>query len=87
MAKILCFRNTVGLDAILGALPEPLPSEARAEPLSAAKAPQHDGKGYAADWLYAQMPFEDAFRTHGREAIRSMLRLRPLSQLPFLQGS
>ena len=87
MAQILCFRNTVGLDAILGTLPEPPPAEAWLEPLSAAKSPQHDGRGYGADWLYAEMPFENAFRTNGREAIRNMLRLRPLSQLPFLQGS
>jgi hypothetical protein len=83
MAKILCFRNTVGLDAMLGILPDPSPVEPQAEPLSAAKAPQHDGKGYGADWLYAEMPFENAFRTHGREAIRNMLRMQPLSQLAF----
>jgi hypothetical protein len=83
MAKVLCFRNTVGLDAILGILPDPLPVEPQAEPLSAAKAPQYDGKGYGADWLYAEMPFENAFRTQGREAIRNMLRMRPLSQLAF----
>jgi hypothetical protein len=87
MAKILCFRNTVGLDVILGYLPESPPAEAWLEPLSAAKAPQYDGRGYGADWLYAELPFEHAFRTNGREAIRSMVRLRPLSQLPFLQGS
>jgi len=87
MAKTLCFRGTLGLDAILGTLPDPAPAEARVEPLSAAKAPQYDGKGYGADWLYAELPFDNAFRTNGREAIRNMLRLRPLSQLPFLQGS
>ena len=83
MAEVLCFRNTVGLDAILGILPDPPPVEPQAEPLSAAKAPQHDGRGYGADWLHAEMPFEDVFRTHGREAIRNMLRMRPLSQLAF----
>jgi len=87
MAKVLCFRSTVGFDAILDTLPEPPEAKPWLEPLSAAKAPQHDGKGYGADWLYAEMPFENAFRTHGREAIRNMLRLRSLSQLPFLQGS
>ena len=87
MAQILSFRNTVGLDAILGTLPEPPTVEAWPEPLSAAKAPQHDGKGYGAEWLYAEMPFEDAFKTNGREAIRNMLRLKPLSQLPFRKGS
>jgi len=83
MAMMLCFRNTVGLDAILGPLPEPTPSKAWLEPLSAAKAPQYDGKGYGADWLYAEMPFENAFRTHGRQAVRNMLRMKPLSQLTF----
>jgi hypothetical protein len=87
MAKALCFRSTVGLDAILGTLPVPQPAEARPEPLSAAKALMHDGRGYGADWLYAKMPFENAFKTIGREAIRDMLRLKPLSSLPFLQGS
>ena len=84
MAKILCFRSTIGLDAILGAFPEPEPIEAFAEPLSAAKAPTHDGKGYGADWLHAPMPFEEAFRTHGREAIRGMLRQKPVSGLHFI---
>jgi len=84
MAQTLCFKNTIGLDTILGTLPEPSPTEAWVEPLSAAKAPLHDGKGYGADWLYAQMPFEQAFRTHGREAIRGMLRMRPPSELHFI---
>ena len=84
MARILCFRGTIGLGAILGALPDPGPVEAFAEPLSAAKAPQHDGKGYGADWLYAPMPFDNAFRTHGREAIRGMLRMKPVSGLSFI---
>jgi hypothetical protein len=84
MAEVLCFKNTIGLDAILGSLPVPLQAEPRIEPLSAAKAPQRDGKGYAADWLYAEMPFENAFRTHGQEAIRGMLRLKPLSSLPLI---
>jgi hypothetical protein len=87
MAKVLCFKNTIGLDAIMGSLPEPPPAGVRNEPLSAAKAPQHDGRGYGADWMYAQMPFEQAFRTNGREAIRAMVRLKPLSQLSFIQGS
>jgi len=83
MAMILGFRSTVGLDAILGTLPEPTPGKPWTEPLSAAKAPQHDGKGYGADWLYAEMPFENVFRTQGREAIRGMLRMKPISQLAF----
>jgi len=84
MAKILCYRNTIGLDTIMGALPEPPVPVAWVEPLSAAKAPQHDGKGYGADWLFANMPFEQAFKTNGREVIRDMFRLRPLSELPFV---
>jgi hypothetical protein len=87
MARILCFRSTIGLDAILGDLPEPEVVEETPEPLSAAQTPTHDGTGYGADWLYAPMPFEQVFRTSGREAIRNMLRLKPLSQLPFLSGS
>ena len=86
MAKILCYRSTIGLDAIMGALPEPVPMQAEAfgDPLSAAQAPQHDGKGYGADWLRAPMPFDNAFRTHGREAIRGMLRIKPVSALHFI---
>ena len=84
MARILCYRGTIGLDAILATLPEPKPVEVFAEPLSAAKAPLHDGKDYGADWLYAPMPFEGAFMTHGREAIRGMLRLKPLSELRLI---
>jgi len=84
MAKALCFRNTVGLDSILTPLPEPSPPKPWVDPLSAAKAPQHDGRGYGADWLYAEMPFDNAFRTNGREAIKNMLRMQPMSQLPFI---
>jgi len=84
MARILCFRDTIGLDAILGTLPEPEPVEVFPEPLSAAQAPQHDGKGYGAAWLFAPMPFENAFKTNGREAIKGLLRMKPLSQLSFI---
>ena len=87
MARILCFRSTIGLDAILGVLPEPGQVEAFAEPLSATQAPQYDGKGYGAYWLHAPMPFENAFKTHGREAIRNMFRLKPLSSLPFVYST
>jgi len=87
MAKILCFKNTIGLDTILCPLPEPPMCQPSSAPLSAARTPQNDGKGYGADWLYAQMPFEKAFKTNGREAIRNMLRLKSLSTLPFLSGS
>ena len=84
MARILCFRSTIGLEVILGALPEPEPAEAFAEPLSATQAPQYDGKGYGADWLYAPMPFDNAFKTHGREVIRGILRMKPVSGLSFI---
>ena len=84
MAKILCFRSTIGLDVILGTLPEHPPVEMFPESLSATQAPQHDGKGYGADWLYAPMPFDNAFRTHGREAIRGILRMKPVSGLSFI---
>ena len=80
MARILSYRSTIGLETILGTLPESDPIvEIYAEPLSAAQTPKHDGKGYAADWLHAPMPFEEAFKTNGREAIRNMLRTKPLS--------
>jgi len=84
MAKILCLRNTIGFDSILGNLPEPEESDYWVEPLSASKSPEYDGKGYGADWLYAQMPFEQTFKTHGREAIRNMLRMKPLTEVPFI---
>ena len=84
MAKILCFRNTIGLDIVLGMLPAPTGIEVSADMLSSAKAPTHDGKGYDAAWLHADMPFDQAFKTHGREAIREMLRKRQLSDWAFL---
>jgi hypothetical protein len=84
MGKILCFMNTIGLDAILGVLPEMPTATVWVKPLSAAQSPKYDGNGYGADWLYAQMPFEQAFRTQGREAIRNILRMRPLSEVPFI---
>jgi len=84
MGRILCYRGTIGLDAILGTLPEPEPTEPWVDPLSAAQTPEHDGRGYGADWLYAPMPFEQAFKTNGREAIRDIFRLKPLSELSFV---
>ena len=84
MASILSFRGTIGLDAILGELPEPEPTHPFAEPLSVAKAPLHDGKGYGADWLNAQMPIEKAFRTNGREAIINLVRMKPISEMSFI---
>jgi hypothetical protein len=83
MARLLCLRGTIGLGAMLGALPEPPRAMAAAGPLSAAKAPQHDGKGCDASWLRAGMPFEGAFVTAGREAIRGLLKQRPLSDLAY----
>jgi hypothetical protein len=84
MAKILCLRSTLGLDAMLGALPEPMGSQVTRAPLSAAKAPQYDGRGYDAAWLYAGMPFEETFVTAGRNAIRGMLRQKPISSLSLI---
>ena|GEM_PF-448235 len=84
MAKILCFRNTIGLDTVLGMLPEPTGGANQEDVLSSAKVPTFDGKGYDAAWLHADMPFEQAFKTHGREAIRGMLRKRRLSDWAFL---
>ena len=84
MARIISYRDTIGFDVILGVLPEPLPIEELAAPLSAAKAPQYDCNGYGADWLYAPLPFEEAFKTNGREAIRGMLRQKPVSSLSFI---
>ena len=80
MARILSYRSTIGLETIFGTLPEPEPIvEVYTEPQSAAQTPKHDGKGYGAAWLYAPMPFEDTFKTNGREAIRGLLRTKPLS--------
>jgi hypothetical protein len=80
MARILSYINTIGLDAILDTLPEAEPiAEVYAQPLSATQSPKHDGKGYGADWLFAPMPFENAFKTNGREAIRDIFRNKPLS--------
>ena len=85
MARVLCLRNTIGLDAMLGVLPEPSGAAwIPAEPQSAAKAPQHDGKGYDASWLYAGMPFEQTFVTAGREAIRGLVKQRKLSEIAYL---
>jgi hypothetical protein len=84
MAKILCFRQTIGLNEMLGILPEPAEHEIPSDPLSSAKTPIYDGKGYDAAWLRTVMPFEQAFKTNGREAIRGLLSQRPLSELSFL---
>jgi hypothetical protein len=84
MAKILCFRYTIGLDAMLGILPEPALSEIQLEPLSSTKTPQYDGNGYDGTWLYADMPFEHTFKTNGREAIRKILKMKPISDLSFI---
>jgi hypothetical protein len=84
MAGILCYRHTIGLDTMLGVLPEAPPAKEIVQPLSAAKAPLHDGKGYGADWLRTEMPFEHAFKTNGREAIRGILSLKPPSGLSFI---
>jgi hypothetical protein len=69
---------------MLGALPEPSGVGIPTEPLSAAKTPQHDGKGYDASWLYAKMPFEGVAVTAGRDVIRDLFKLRPFSERAFL---
>ena len=84
MAKILCFRSTIGLDAVLGILPSPPPPVDTPDPLSAAKTPKYDGAGYDGSWLYAKMPFDQMLITNGREAIRGMLKQRPLSELSII---
>ena len=84
MAGILCYRHTIGLDTMLGVLPEAPPAKEIVQPLSAAKAPSHDGKGDGADRIRAEMPFEQTFKTNGREAIRGILRMKPLSSLSFV---
>ena len=86
MAKVLCLRKTIGLDTMLGVLPEAKRVELKSEPLSAAQVPETVGKGYGADWLYAPMPFENTFKTNGREAIRNMFRLQPLTEVPFIRA-
>lgn len=84
MARLLCLRNTIGIDAVMGILPEPLPIQDFKEPLSAAKAPIYDGKGYDGGWMHADMPFEQAFKTNGRDAIRNMLKQRQLADLRYI---
>lgn len=84
MARALCFRNTIGLDTVLGMLPEPTGAGLPADVLSSAKAPVCDGKGYDGAWLHADMPFDQAFKTQGREAIRGMLRKRRLADWALL---
>ena len=69
---------------MLGVLPEAPLVKGVAQPLSAAKAPSYDGKGYGADRLRAEMPFEHTFKTHGREAIRGILKMKPPSGLSFI---
>ena len=79
MARILSYRSTIGFDLILGSLPESETlQEIYVEPISAKQASKPDGKGYGADWMFAHLPFENAFKTNGRETIRSMLREKPL---------
>jgi len=84
MAAVLCLRNTIGINAMLGILPEMPEAVAPPEPLSAAKTPQQDGKGYGAAWLYAKMPFVETFVTAGRDAIRGLLGQRKISDLKFI---
>jgi len=82
MGKILCYRGTIGIDTVLGILQEPPLAQSLEDPLSAARAPLYDGKGY--EGRHADMPFEQAFKTNGREAIRNIFRQKPLADLRFI---
>jgi hypothetical protein len=84
MAKILCYRHTVGLDTMLGVLPQVSTDKLIVEPLSAGRTPLTDGKGDGAEWLHADMPFDQVFRTNGREAIKGLLSQRRLCELSFI---
>jgi hypothetical protein len=84
MAKALCFRDTIGLGLVLGALPDAPAGGLPADVLSAAKAPVYDGNGHDGTWLRAALPLEEAFMTSGREAIRNLVRQRPISELSFI---
>jgi len=83
MAKILCLRSTIGLDGMIGALSEPLPTHISEASLSAAKAPKYDGKGYDGAWIHADMPFAEVMMTSGRKAIQSLLSQRSISELRY----
>ena len=83
MAKILCLKNTIGIDDIFGVLPELPGTEASAEPLSSAKTPLYDGKGYDSQF-HAEMPFEQTFMTNGRRAIRNILKQRSPLNISFI---
>ena len=84
MARVLCLMNTVGFEAMLVPLPDIPAGAGQKEPLSAAKAPAYDGKGYDGSWLRAALPFEETFSTHGRAAILNLARQRPIADLPFI---
>jgi len=84
MAKALCFRNTIGIDTILGILPTSPSPVAATDPLSAAKAPVYDGEGYDGSWLSATMPFDQVMVTNGRKAIRSILMQRRITDLSMI---
>jgi hypothetical protein len=84
MARILCFKNTIGLDTVMGLLPKPPEAENSPEPLSAAKTPLYDGEGYDGSWLYAKMPFEEVMVTNGRKVIQKLLGQRAISDLSFI---
>jgi len=88
MAKLLAYRATNGLDKILAPIrtSDFLSQEIR-KPLSVAAAPKFDGKGTESGLPHGGMPFEDAFLTNGRKAIRNLLAYKPVSSLAFLQGS
>ena len=84
MAKVLCLKNTVGISAMMAPLPEPPAPGAPKDVLSAAKAPIYDGEGSDGTWLRAALPITETFVTHGRAAIRNLIRNRPLSDLRLI---
>ena len=83
MAKILCFKHTIGLDAITELIPNSSETESLSDPSSSAKTPNYDGKGYGGDWLHANIPFKDVITTNGRKVIQSLLRQKGISELKY----
>jgi hypothetical protein len=84
MAKVLCLSGTIGLGLMLRPLPGVQAGNPPKEVLSAAKSPMHDGKGDWGTWLLGALPIEESFLTHGREAIRDLVRQRRISELKFI---
>jgi hypothetical protein len=84
MAKALCYRGTIGMATLLAPLNESITAApVGKELLSAAKAPKQDGKGDISGVAHGTWPFESAFKTAGRAAIRGLLGQRSWSDLSF----